>query len=433
MLILIKGGRVIDPGNIDGIMNILIKDGLIAEITADEPVIFGENIRIIEAAGLIITPGLIDMHVHLREPGHEYKETIETGCRAAVSGGFTSICAMPNTNPVNDSKEVTHFILKQAKAAGYAHLYPVGAISQRLEGKFLSEFFDLKKAGVKAVSDDGFPVRSSLLMRRALEYAKGFGLLVISHCEDMELAKSGVMNEGEVSTKLGLGGIPNAAESVAVMRDIALSELTGARLHIAHVSTKESVNAIRDAKKRGAPVTAETAPHYFTLTHDAVYGYNTFAKMNPPLRSAEDKKAVCEGLADGTIDVIATDHAPHSSIEKDVEFEFAANGIVGLETSLPLSLNLVKDGFLSMGELVKKMSKNPARILGIENTLKPGAVADLTIIDPDYLSIVNSADFKSMGKNTPFDGMEIKGSAVFTIVKGKVVFEKERPLNDQLP
>jgi len=433
MLILIKGGRIIDPGNIDGIMNILIKDGLIAEITANEPVIFGENIRIIEAAGLIITPGLIDMHVHLREPGHEYKETIETGCRAAVSGGFTSVCAMPNTNPVNDSKEVTHFILKQAEAAGYAHLYPVGAISQGLEGKFLSEFFDLKKAGVKAVSDDGFPVRSSLLMRRALEYAKGFGLLVISHCEEMELAKSGVMNEGEVSTKLGLGGIPNAAESVAVMRDIALSELTGARLHIAHVSTKESVNAIRDAKKRGAHVTAETAPHYFTLTHDAVYGYNTFAKMNPPLRSAEDKKAVCEGLADGTIDVIATDHAPHSSIEKDVEFDFAANGIVGLETSLPLSLNLVKDGFLSMGELVKKMSKNPARILGIENTLKPGAVADLTIIDPDYLSVVNSADFKSMGKNTPFDGMEIKGSAVFTIVKGEVVFEKERPLNDQLP
>jgi len=433
MLILIKGGRVIDPGNIDGIMNILIKDGLIAEITADEPVIFGENIRIIEAAGLIITPGLIDMHVHLREPGHEYKETIETGCRAAVSGGFTSVCAMPNTNPVNDSKEVTHFILKQAEAAGYAHLYPVGAISQGLEGKFLSEFFDLKQAGVKAVSDDGFPVRSSLLMRRALEYAKGFGLLVISHCEEMELAKSGVMNEGEVATKLGLGGVPNAAESVAVMRDIALSELTGARLHIAHISTKESVNAIRDAKKRGAPVTAETAPHYFTLTHDAVYGYNTFAKMNPPLRSAEDRDAVREGLADGTIDVIATDHAPHSSIEKDVEFEFAANGIVGLETSLPLSIKLVKDGFLSMNELVKKMSKNPAKILGIENTLKPGAVADLTIIDPEYRSIVNKAKFKSMGRNTPFDGMEIRGSALFTIVKGEVVFEKERPLDDQLP
>ncbi len=427
MLILIKSGRVIDPGNIDGIMNILIKDGLIAEITQAEPVFFGKDIRIIEAGGLIVTPGLIDMHVHLREPGHEYKETIETGCRAAVHGGFTSVCAMPNTNPVNDSKEVTHFILKQAEAAGYARIYPVGAISQGLEGKILSEFFDLKEAGVKAVSDDGFPVRSSLLMRRALEYAKGFGLLVISHCEEMDLAKSGVMNEGEVATRLGLGGIPNAAESVAVMRDIALSELTGAPLHIAHVSTRESVDAIRNAKKRGAPVTAETAPHYFTLTHDAVHGYNTFAKMNPPLRSAEDRTAVREGLADGTIDVIATDHAPHSSIEKDVEFEFAANGIVGLETSLPLSLKLVTDGFLSMDELVKKMSKNPARIIGIENTLKPGAVADLTIIDPDYHSKVNSAEFKSMGRNTPFDGMKIKGGAVFTLVRGKVVFEKERP------
>ncbi len=424
MLILIKNGFVVDPGNLNGIMNILIKDDKIAEITTDEPAVFGENVKIIDATNQIVTPGLIDMHVHLREPGDEYKETIETGSKAAVFGGFTALCAMPNTNPVNDNKEVTEYILQKAKKAGYARVYPVGAISCNQEGKFLTQFFDLKESGVKALSDDGFPVSNSLMMRRALEYASEFGISIISHCEDLNLAKSGVMNEGEVATRMGLAGIPNAAESIAVMRDIALCELTGAHLHIAHVSTKESVEAIREAKKRDAPVTAETAPHYFTLTHDAVCDYNTFAKMNPPLRSSEDKEAVRCGLADGTIDVIATDHAPHSSIEKDIEFELAANGIIGLETSVSLSLKLVEDGILSIDKLIKKMSKNPAKILKIENSLKPGAVADITIIDTDSPYTVNAADFQSLGRNTPFDGMKMRGRAVCTIVGGKVLFEK---------
>jgi len=431
MLTLIKGGRVVDPGNLDGIMDILIDDDRIIEIIPsgksgkrDSGLLKGRVPEIIiDASGKIVAPGLIDMHVHLREPGQEYKETIETGTLAAAWGGFTSVCAMPNTIPVNDNRQITEYILKRTREAGNETVYPVAAISKGLEGTSLCEYGDLKEAGAIALSDDGNPVSNSRLMRRAMEYARGFGLPVISHCEVNELSAGGVMNEGTVATKMGLAGIPNAAESIMVMRDIALCELTGAHLHIAHVSTHESVNAIREAKRKGLPVTAETAPHYFTLTDDAVSGYDTNAKMNPPLRSAFDREAVREGLADGMIDVIASDHAPHSSIEKDVEFDIAANGIVGLETSLSLCLKLVEDGILGISALVEKMSTNPARILGIEKGIKIGGIADITIIDPEAVYTVDSGSFRSLGRNTPFNGWKMKGRAYLTMVCGRIVFD----------
>ena len=426
MLMRIKGGRVIDPGNLDGIMDILIADGNIVEIKKEG---FADDeypeARIIDASDKIVTPGLIDMHVHLREPGHEYKETIETGCLAAAFGGFTAICCMPNTNPVNDCRQVTEYILQKAQAADSVRVYPVAAISKGLKGDGLCEYAELKEAGAIAVSDDGNPVQNSQLMRRALEYSKGFDLPVISHCEDLDLAAGGAMNEGGVATQLGLGGIPNASESIMVMRDIALCELTGVPVHIAHVSTRESVRAIKDAKKRGIPVTAETAPHYFSITDGAVKEYNTNAKMYPPLRSDQDREAVCQGIADGTIDVIATDHAPHSFIEKQVEFDRAANGIIGLETSVSLSLKLVENGVISMAVLVEKMSTNPARILGLENNLLIGRPADITIIDPERSYRVNADNFKSLSRNTPFDGWDMKGKAVLTMVGGNVVYQDE--------
>lgn len=426
MRILIRGGRVLDPGNLDGRYDILVEGGKIADIRPSGTTeIRDPDARIIDAAGKWVVPGLIDMHVHLREPGQEYKETIETGCMAAAYGGFTAACAMPNTNPVNDNAQVSRYIVRRAREAGGARVYPVAAISRGLEGNLLCEYGELKEAGVIAVSDDGRPVVNSRLMRRALEYAGGFGLPVISHCEDLDLAEGGVMNEGALATRMGLAGIPNAAESIMVMRDIALCELTGAPLHIAHVSTTESVRAIRDAKERGAPVTAETAPHYFTLTEDSVEKYNTNAKMNPPLRAPKDREAVIQGIADGTIDVIATDHAPHSCIEKDVEFDRAANGIIGLETSLSLGLKLVHDGWITLERLVEKMSKNPARILGIKNGITVGFPADMTVIDMDLPYTVDSSRFKSLSRNTPFDGWNLKGKAVLTMVAGKVVYRDE--------
>ena len=426
MLTLIRGGRVVDPGNLDGIMDILIEDGKIVEIKEHNSkfIIQNSKFKAIDAFGKIVVPGLIDMHVHLREPGHEYKETIESGCLSAAYGGFTAICPMPNTNPVNDNSQVTEYILKKAGAADMVRVYPVAAISKGLKGKDLCEYGDLKETGAIAISDDGHPVANSQLMRMALEYAKGFDLPVISHCEDIDLAGCGSMNEGAVATRMGLSGIPNASESIVVMRDIALCELTGARLHIAHVSTIESVRAIRDAKNRGVCVTAETAPHYFTLTEDAVEGYNTNAKMNPPLRSMQDREAVLEGLADGTIDVIATDHAPHSSIEKEVEFDQAANGIIGLETSVSLSLKLVQNGVIPLTALVEKMSTNPARILGLNIGIIPGRPADITIIDPDLSYKIDSSRFKSLSRNTPFDGWDMKGKAILTMVGGKILFEE---------
>ena len=426
MLTVIRGGRVIDPGNLDGIMDIFIEDGKIVEIKTDG-LADGEHpeSKMIDASGKIVIPGLIDMHVHLREPGYEYKETIETGCRSAVVGGFTGVCCMPNTNPVNDCKAVTEYILTKAREAGTARVYPVAAISKGSQGEDLCEYRELKVAGAVAVSDDGNPVMNSQLMRRALEQAKECQLPVISHCEDLDLAAGGVMNEGAVATGMGLAGIPNASESIMVLRDIALSELTGASVHIAHVSTMESVRAIRDAKTRDVPVTAETAPHYFTLTDASVKGYNTNMKMNPPLRSSHDRDAVRQGLADGTIDVIATDHAPHSSIEKSVEFHQAPNGIIGLETALSLGLNLVDEGILTLAGLIEKMSTNPARILGLENGLIVGQQADITIIDLERSYRVNADRFKSLSRNTPFDGWDMKGKTVLTMVGGKIVYQDE--------
>lgn len=429
MLMLIKGGRVIDPGNLDGIMDILIANGKIVEIKKEG--MAGDEYpeaRIIDASNKIVTPGLIDMHVHLREPGHEYKETIETGCLAAAFGGFTAICCMPNTNPVNDCRQVTEYILQKARAADTVRVYPVAAISKGSRGEGLCEYGELKEAGAIAVSDDGNPVKNSQLMRRALEYSKGFDLPVISHCEDLDLAADGAMNEGGVATRLGLAGIPNAAESIMVLRDIALCELTGVAVHIAHVSTRESVRAIRDAKKGGIPVTAETAPHYFTLTDESVKKYDTNAKMYPPLRSGQDREAICRGIADGTIDVIATDHAPHSFIEKQVEFDRAANGIIGLETSVSLALKLVENGVISMTVLVEKMSTNPARILGLENGLLIGRPADITIIDPERSYRVNADNFRSLSRNTPFDGWDMKGKAVLTMVEGKIVYQEQQQI-----
>ena len=423
---LIKGGRVIDPETgTDGPLDILIEDGKIASIGNPQSAIRNPQSELIDASGKIVTPGLIDMHVHLREPGHEYKETIETGCLAAAHGGFTAICCMPNTVPVNDNQSVTDYILKKAKTAGTVRVYAVGAISRGLRGESLAEYGEMNAAGVVALSDDGNPVMNAHLMRRALEYAKGFGLLIISHCEDRNLTANGVMNEGVTATRLGLAGTPNATETVMVARDIALCELTGAPLHIAHVSAEGSVRLIREAKARGLPVTAETAPHYFSLTEEAIINYDTNAKVNPPLRTARDGDAVRQGLADGTIDVISTDHAPHSSVEKELEFDAAANGMIGLETSLPLSLKLVEMNLLSPRELVAKMSINPARILNLDYIgLKPGNPADLTIIDPEKKFTVDANTFRSKSRNTPFNGWELKGKAVLTMVGGKIVFDE---------
>lgn len=424
MLTVIKGGRVIDPGNLDDILDIVIEDGNIVEIKQNA-LAGNENkeFKIIDASGKIVVPGLIDMHVHLRDPGYEYKETIDTGGRAAAFGGFTAICCMPNTNPVNDCRQVTEYIVKKAVKADTVRIYPVAAISKGLKGDSLCEYGELKDAGAIAVSDDGNPVMNSQLMRRALEYSSGFNLPVISHCEDLALVSYGAMNEGAVATKMGLSGIPNAAESIMVFRDIALCELTGVPVHIAHVSTKESVRAIRDAKKRGVPVTAETAPHYFSLTDASIKDYNTNYKMNPPLRTEQDREAICQGLVDGTIDVIATDHAPHSIIEKAVEFDQAANGIIGLETAIPLGLKLVEAGIIDITNLIEKMSKNPARILGLKIGLEIRKTADITIIDPEISYRINADRFQSLSRNTPFDGWEVKGRAVLTMVGGKIVYQ----------
>lgn len=434
MLMVIKGGKIIDPGASNHLKDsanydIIIEDGIISHIVSDtnedrHQTTLSRADKIIDATGKYVVPGLIDMHVHLREPGYEYKETISTGALAAVHGGFTAICPMPNTKPVNDNSQITQFIIEQANAAGLARVFPVAAISPGSNGKGLNEYGDLKNAGAVALSDDGHPVSNSQLMRRAMEYAKGFNLPIISHCEDLSLVASGVMNEGDTATAMGLGGIPNAAESVMVTRDIMLCELTGASLHIAHVSTKESVDAIRQAKKKGLPVTAETAPHYFTLTDKDVFNYNTNAKMNPPLRSKDDVDAIKAGLADGTIDVIATDHAPHSILEKDLEFDKAANGIIGLETSLPLSLKLVEQNVLSFEQVIEKMSCNPAKILRLKTGIIAGNSADITIVDVNMEYTVDIGSFKSKSKNSPFNNWEMKGKAVYTIVGGKIVFQE---------
>lgn len=419
MNILIRNGHIIDPANtVDEKLDLLVADGKVAKLGKPGS-LSAEGAQAVDATGKLVVPGLIDLHVHLREPGYEYKETVATGTAAARAGGFTAVCCMPNTNPVNDCRSVTDLILAQAAKAGSARVFPIGAITKGSKGEELAETGELVDAGCVGISDDGKPVPGSAVMRRALEYAKTFGIPVVSHCEDQGLAAKGVMNEGFVATELGLRGIPNAAEDVMVARDIALAELTGSRLHICHVSTAGAVRMIREAKQRGIRVTAETCPHYFTLTDEAVRGYNTLAKMNPPLRTAEDVAAIKAGLKDGTLDAIVTDHAPHGMDEKTVEFDAAPFGIVGLETSVGLSLRLVQDGILTMGELITRMSTTPGRIIGHGGTLAVGADADITIIDPDLEWTVDASQFRSKGRNTPFGGWKLKGKAIQTLVGGR--------------
>ncbi len=423
MKILIKGGRVLDPAHgIDGFLDILIDDGKIGRI--------GKNLQaadaeVIDAADKVVVPGLIDIHVHLRDPGYEYKEDIISGTRAAAAGGFTSVACMPNTDPVNDNKAVTLYILRKAQDEGAVNVFPVGSITKGLKGESLAEMGELKEAGCLALSDDGRPVVSGEMMRRALEYARPFGLTIISHAEDLSLVGDGVMNEGFTATELGLKGIPWVAEDAAVARDVMLAEFTGGRLHVAHVSTRGSVEIVRAAKKRGVAVTCEATPHHFTLTEEAVRGYDTNAKMNPPLRSAEDVDAIREGLADGTIDAIATDHAPHHLDEKNVEFNAALNGVVGLETALPLTFRLVNDGVLGLNEAIARLTVGPARALGIpRGTLEVGVPADVTIIDPEAKWTLEAAALHSKSKNTPFNGWKMKGAATHTIVEGRIVWQR---------
>ncbi len=423
--LMIRGGHIVDPSQgIDGIGDILVEEGRVRGIETEGSgfgAAEGGPYQVIDASGMYVLPGLIDMHVHLREPGFEHKETIRTGTMAAVRGGFTSVCCMPNTKPVNDNETVTEFILRKAYAESACYIYPVGAVTKGQDGEELAEMGMMREAGCVAFSDDGRPVMNSLLMRRALEYSKAFGVPIISHAEDLSLSSSGVMNEGPLSVELGLRGVPAEAEVIMIKRDIELAGLTGGRLHVAHVSTAGGIDALREAKKRGIAVTAETCPHYFTLTEEAVRDYNTDAKVNPPLRTERDVEAVKEGLADGTIDVIATDHAPHHRDEKLCEFDRAASGISGLETALPLSLRLVEEGVLTMGQLVLKMALTPAAILGIgRGTLKAGADADIVILDPRREFRVESERLLSLGKNTPFDGWLLKGAVLMTVVKGRL-------------
>ncbi len=420
MKILIQGGRVLDPANgIDQVQDVLINDGLIEAVGTH---LKAEGAQIYDAAGQIVAPGFVDIHVHLRDPGYEYKEDIASGTRAAARGGFTSVACMPNSNPINDNKSVTCYIRKRAAEAGFANVFPVGSITKGLKGDCLSEMGDLKDAGCIGFSDDGHPVSSPELMRRALEYAKTFDVPIITHAEELELVGNGVMNEGDVSTQLGLQGIPWVAEDSATARDIMLAEFTGGRLHVAHVSTAGSVELIRQAKARGVRVTAEAAPHHFTLTDEAVRGYDTNAKMNPPLRLQSDVEAVIAGLADGALDAIATDHAPHHIDEKNVEFAIALNGIVGLETSLPLTLRLVEQGRLSLMRAVELLSAGPCKALGIpRGTLSPGQVADLVIFDPTIEWTVTEERLVSKSKNTPFMGWTMKGAALRTYLAGNLV------------
>jgi dihydroorotase len=423
--LLIKGGRVIDPGRYGGEGDVLIEGNKIVSVGRNLPMPSG--CEVIDARGLLVLPGFVDLHVHFREPGFEYKETIASGSAAAVAGGFTTVCCMPNTNPVNDNQAVTEFIIERGRVAGLANVLPIGAITKRSEGKELAEIGDLRRSGCVAISDDGKPVMNSLVMRRAMEYALAFDLTVVDHCEDLNLAEGGCMNEGLVSTELGLPGMPAAAEDVMVARNLLLAELTGARIHLAHISTVGSVRMVREAKARGIRVTAEACPHHFTLTEEVVRGYNTHAKMNPPLRTSEDVRAIKEGLRDGTIDVIATDHAPHAAQEKQQDFTEAPFGIVGLETALPLTLSLVDEGVLSLEQAVTKLTAAPAAAFGLpKGTLAVGADADVALVDPSAQWQVDPSLFRSKSRNTPFAGWKVKGRVQMTIVGGRVVYRLDQ-------
>ena len=426
MTIVIKNGRVIDPANgLDEPMDLLIDKGRIKALELPGSISFdaGEKPSVIDAKGCVVCPGLIDMHVHFREPGFEYKETITSGCRSAAAGGFTSVAVMPNTNPVNDTRAVTEHILTLARTEGIINVYPIAAITQKLEGERLSEMADLKDAGAIAFSDDGRPVISNELMRRAFEYSKMFKLPLIQHSEMLDLTEGGCMNEGMVSTELGLKGMPTEAEDIMVYRDIALLEKTGGRLHVAHISSKNSVDLVRQAKSRGLSVTCEVAPHHFTLTDEAVRGYDTNTKMSPPLRAIDDVEAIKEGLQDGTIDIIATDHAPHDIADKQVEYQNACFGIVGLETALPLSLKLVDEKILSMGDVIKKLTSTPADIFNLKaGSLSLGNEADILIFNPNLEYSIDISKFHSKSKNSPFDGWKVKGKVIHTLVKGKTAY-----------
>jgi dihydroorotase len=425
MRLLVANGYVIDPtqGQNSG-QDLLIEDGRVAGLLKRGDAV-PEDAEVLDATGLVVAPGFIDLHTHLREPGQEYKETIATGAAAAIAGGWTSVCAMPNTDPVNDSPAVTRFIIEQAEHAGLANVFPVGSITKSSSGTELSEMGEMKRAGIVAVTDDGRPVPSAGMMRRAMEYASGFDLTVVDHCEDRSLIAGGVMHEGHWSLLLGLRGMPAAAEELDAVRDCALAELTGARVHIAHISTMGALAAVRRAKERGLGVTCEVAPHHWALTDEAVEGYDTNMKMSPPLRSRRHVAAILEALRDGTIDAIATDHAPHHRDEKDLEFDNAPFGITGLETAVGLAFDrLVHPGVISLERLVELCSTNPARIFNLKDrgTLRQGAHADVTILDPELLWTFDAAQSKSKSRNTPFDGLRMRGAAVATIVGGRILY-----------
>lgn len=429
--LIIINGRVIDPFNdIDSEQTVVVRDGKISSLEkAGKKNLqkFG-SAKVIDAKGGVVCPGFVDTHVHLREPGYEYKEDIVSGTKAAVAGGFTTICCMPNTSPVNDTASVTEYILKRAAVDGFARVLPVAAISKGLKGETMADIGDQAKAGVVALTDDGKPVMNALLLRRVAEYALGFDLPIMDHCEDLNLTSSGVMHEGSVSTELGLRGIPAAAEESHIARDIALARQTGAHFHITHVSTAAGLEMIRQAKKKKLPITCDVTPHHLTLTDESVRGYSTNMKVNPPLRPASDVKELIKGLVDGTIDAIVTDHAPHGVIEKELGFDTASFGMIGLETALPVLLQLVHDKKISMKKLVALLTSGLNVLKGkdVSTGFKKGSVADITVFNPDEKVTINADDFYSKSRNTPFDNFKLKGKVLYTILGGEVVFDNEK-------
>jgi dihydroorotase len=430
MDICLRGGRVIDPARgMDAEADVLLQGGAVAKVGPGIAGGVGADVRVVDVRGSWVVPGLIDLHTHLREPGQEYKEDIETGTRSAAAGGYTAVCPMPNTTPPNDNRSVSELMVRRAAEVGLVRVYPVGAISKGLKGESLAEMGELKDAGCVAVSDDGHPVMNAELMRRAMEYARTFGLTIVQHCEDLTLSAGGAMNEGAASTRAGIRAQPAAAESSMVARDIELCALTGARYHVAHISSAESVRLVREAKRRGLPVTCEVTPHHLTLTDEACAGYDTNTKCNPPLRGASDVEALRAALVEGVIDAVATDHAPHSPVEKDVEFEQASFGMIGLETAIPLVLDLVRTAGLSPSDLVRRMSAAPAAVFGLRGgTLAEGSLADVTVIDPEVAWTCTPEGLRSRSRNTPFAGRPMKGRATLTIVGGRIVYSGESPL-----